>query len=104
MNAKKCPKCGLNYITDNGELCTVCREGLAVKAAKNLSERVYDETFIFTNEPAKLEGEKGFKAYNSKGVSVGIVFMTKNPKISAYGHCELCFYPEIEFITEHIIG
>ncbi|MDE7158700.1 MAG: hypothetical protein K2N74_03910, partial [Clostridiales bacterium] len=98
MNLKKCPKCELNYITDNAELCAECQKKISKqntdKTVKKSSERVYNEIFTFTNEPDKLEGESGFKAKNSQSKYVGIVFMTHDKRSASYGCFELCFYPE----------
>ncbi len=35
MGLRKCPRCELNYILDDGELCTVCREEVRGKRAKD---------------------------------------------------------------------
>lgn len=35
MSIRKCPRCELNYILDDGELCTVCREEVRGKQTRD---------------------------------------------------------------------
>lgn len=94
-NMKRCPKCELNFIADDAELCSYCKDLIVkdkvVKSSNKSKERkFYNETFTFTNEKAKLKGKYGYKAYNSQGKNVGIVYMTDKKGITSYGYCELC--------------
>ena len=53
MGLKKCPRCELNYILDDGDFCTVCRE--EVRGA-----RTKDETLVLCSvcgETPALTGE-----------------------------------------------
>ena len=54
----------------------------------------FGEMFTVTNEKEIMRSKRGYKAYNSEKECVGIVFMTDDKRISSYGNCELCFYPE----------
>ena len=93
---KKCPKCEMNWIEDNEELCSVClQEMKPVKAQIHETSFAYfHETFTFKSESCRYDGKYGFEAYNSKGEHVGIVFMTDDKRIKAYGYCELHFFPQ----------
>lgn len=95
---KKCPECDLNYIQDFEEMCNVCAEklngGCSIQNHKAKKAVTFAEEFIFENRHAMLRGKNGFKAYNHKGLNVGIVFMTDDDRSPAYECCELCFYPE----------
>ena len=68
----------------------------------------YYETFTITNEKGYERSKSGFKAYNSQGEYVGIVFMTDDKRRSSFGNCEFCFcrefrgkYGEWHRITSH---
>lgn len=52
----------------------------------------YHEEFTFTNERTHYRKKNGFRAYNSKGENVGLVFSCDDKRLSAYEHCELCIY------------
>lgn len=79
---KKCPECDLNYIKDSEVICSIC------------AEQINGRNSIQNHKARSYRGAKGFKAYNSKGQNVGIVYMTNDKRVSAYGYCELCFYEE----------
>ena len=99
MGYRKCPICDLNYITEEEEMCEACLNAQDVKKTLKYSRRTpyqFNETFIFKNEEMKFRGQQGFKAYNSEGKNVGIVFMTKNQNTPADGNCELCFFEEFQ--------
>lgn len=53
----------------------------------------FAETFTFTYEAASIRGKCGFKAYNSKGKNIGIVYMTDDKRSPAFGFAELCMLP-----------
>ena len=56
----------------------------------------FAETFKITNEKDYSWRKSGFKAYNSQGKCVGVIFMTDDKRVAAYGNCELCVYPEFK--------
>ena len=56
----------------------------------------FGETFTITNERDYVKGKFGFKAYNSQGTCVAIVFMTDDQRVAAYGNCEFRFYPKFK--------
>ncbi len=94
----KCPKCGLNYITEGEEFCDVCTNE-KIKETQEHKQRpnvYFDEIFTFTNKKVWCRNHYGYEAYNSQKVLVGVVFMTDDKRTPAYGNCELCFYPEFE--------
>ena len=66
------------------------------QAYKTRSSKFYNEEFTFTNESTSYRGKNGYKAYNSNGENVGIVFMTDDKRRTSYGYCELCFYPNYQ--------
>lgn len=55
--------------------------------------RVFAETFTFTNEPASIRGKSGYKAYNSYGKYIGIVYMTDDKRSPSFECAELCMLP-----------
>lgn len=97
MEGKICPVCGINFIEDNAETCSICSQsnrslrGLFQNhtPCKNAS---FGETFTFTAEPGFYRGHYGYRAYNSKDEPVGIVFATDDKRTPAYGCCELCIF------------
>ena len=94
---KKCPKCEVNWIDDSEEMCSLCQKEMAPKQAQihNPKPNVhFNEVFTFKSGDYGYDGKWGFKAYNSKGEHVGIVFMTDDDRTPAYKHCELRFFPE----------
>ena len=65
-----------------------------IKQRRKIMRKYFNETFKITNEKACVKGKCGFKAYNSQGEYVAIVFMTDDKRRVAYGNCEFCFYPK----------
>lgn len=95
---KLCPKCELNYINDNDELCTVCKVPSKTLSGdsqmhKTRTSVYFNEDFTFVNEMYAYRGKIGYKAFNFDGDNVGIVFMTGDKRSPSFGHCELCIYP-----------
>lgn len=95
---KKCPKCELQWIQDADEMCDVCREEM-ISSQKAQSKKprpvtCFNESFTFMSGIYRCDGKVGYKAFNSKGEHVGIVFMTDDPRTPAYKHCELHFFPQ----------
>ena len=95
---KKCPKCELNWIKDDEELCSVCKNEqsfstISINTSKNYSP-FFQEYFTFKKPLNQLRGKTGYQAFNSKGQNVGIVFMTDIKTIPSYGYCELCMRPD----------
>ena len=94
----KCPRCELNMIPEEDELCSVCFEELY--GSKHGGDRnsaqgiVRRETFIIKNEPEHFIFD-GLKLYNSKNENVGIAFAT-NDKCSTDGNLEFHFYQQFE--------
>ncbi len=94
MNYKLCPKCKLNYIKENQQMCDVC-------ISKNTNGVSYGrskygpicEYFTFTNEMRRYKSGVAYEAYNSDQKNVGYVFMSDDDRTPAYGHCEIHFYP-----------
>ena len=94
---KKCPKCEVNWIKDDEELCAVCLKDMfpAKTQVHQIRPNVYfNELFIFKTGDYFYDGKHGFRAYNSQGEHVGIVFMTDDDRGPAYKHCELHCFPE----------
>lgn len=96
---KLCPECELNFIDENADFCSVCKTAKQRNSSypvKSRSSRFvnYDEDFTFTGETAYYKRKYGYKAYNSKGDNVGIVYMTDDKRSPSYEYCELCFYSE----------
>lgn len=106
---KLCPICEKNYIDKNSAMCPDCRKllvgvqesrkyipaenygrGNTVKMSSTGSK--FGEWFTFVNEHATNRFKHGFKAYNSKGDYVGIVFMTDDKRSPAYGCIELSMF------------
>ena len=52
----------------------------------------FGEYFTFTSEREIYKDKLGFKAYNSQGLNVGIVYACDDRRQSAFGCCELCIY------------
>ena len=96
---KLCPKCNLNWIEDYKEFCTICANSESSISNNGIGgggkhpAAYFQEEFTFTNEKIFYRGKVGFKAYNSKGQNVGLVFMCDDKRTPAYEHCELCMYP-----------
>jgi hypothetical protein len=98
MAYKLCPKCELNYITDNEEVCNICLNetyGIKIPETQNHSKtanKYFNEEFTFTSVKKKYRGKVGFAAYNSANEEVGIVYMTDDKRSPSYECCELCMY------------
>lgn len=106
LNMKKCPKCELNYIAGDTEMCSECLKALTIVKDNTKSHKPhpvlqFKEEFTFRNEKGECDGLRGYKAYNSKDDNVGIVFMTNDKRIPAYGNCELCIYPKFRYRYGH---
>ncbi len=99
---KLCPKCELNPINDDEDLCEVCKNATHSSVKQNNSSQrarpfvQYNEDFIFICELTRCRDKIGYRAYNSENENVGIVFMTDDKRLSSYGDCELSFYPKYE--------
>lgn len=94
---KKCPKCELNFINDAERMCDMCRRSMIpvqTQIHKEYLKVYFNETFTFKCGVYWYNGKQGYKAYNSKGEHVGIVFMTDDRRTVAYGYCELHFFPK----------
>lgn len=98
MNYKKCPKCELNYIRDDEELCSECKCSNAnttrfgTQNHRPRTPAYFNEDFTFRNETVCCDGTYGFKAYNSQNINVGIVYMTYDKRSPSYGSCELLIF------------
>ena len=93
---KKCPICELNWIDDNEEMCSLCQQKAVptqTQVHKPKPNVHFNEIFTFKSGDYVYDDKRGFKAYNSKGEHVGIVFMTDDKRVKAYGYCELHFFP-----------
>ena len=93
---KICSICDINWIEDCEDMCSVCKANntplkRTVSHVAHNSE--FGEVFTFTSEPTDLRGKHGFKAYNSKGNCIGIVFMTDDKRSPSYACAELCMLP-----------
>ena len=94
---KICPRCELNWIDDADEMCEICRKEITPPTTQihKIKPTVYfNETFTFKSGEYLYNGKIGFRAYNSRGEHVGIVFMTDDKRVKSYGYCELHFFPE----------
>lgn len=95
---KKCPRCEINWIENDAyELCEICQKeimSIAPQLNKSKSNAYFNEYFTFKSGNYDYGGKHGFKAYNSKGEHVGIVFMTDDKRVTSYGYCELHFFPQ----------
>ena len=94
---KKCPKCEVNWIKDDAELCEVCLQDMLPPEIQSHQTKPYvhfNEYFTFKSGVYMYDGKRGFRAYNSKGEQVGIVFMTDDERTPAYKHCELHCFPK----------
>lgn len=94
---KKCPKCKVNWIKDDEAFCEICLRDMmpSQKQVHKIKPNAhFNETFIFKTGDYVYDGKYGFRAYNSKGEHVGIVFMTDDDRHPSYKHCELHFFPE----------
>lgn len=98
MKYIKCPRCELNYIHEEEELCPVCINELYGQkhggARNSATGYVGAEKFIIKNEPEHFDFD-GLKLYNSKNENVGIAFATKD-KCSSDGNLEFHFYSQYE--------
>lgn len=96
----QCPICGINWMKETEGCCKICAQkpqnngNMGGGGGGKHPTAFFNEYFTFTNEVARLEGESGYKAYNSKGENVGIVFETTGAHTFADGHCELRMYPK----------
>lgn len=68
--------------------------------SKNSTKVVHNhkinEDFTVTSAKGIYRGKSGFKAINSSQQNVGIIFMTDDKRGPAYGHCELCSFPNFQ--------
>lgn len=94
----KCPRCDLNYIREEEELCPICLNELFGRqrgGVRNSAMGVVPrEKFTIKNEPEYFDFN-GLKIYNSKNENVGIAFATKD-NCSSDGNLEFHFYPRYE--------
>lgn len=94
---KLCPKCNFRFIDDDADMCYKCAHPEENSYVTNCPRKIrrcidFGEKFVFKNEPASYCNFRGYRAYNSSGDNVGIVFMSPDKRSPAYGKCELCFY------------
>lgn len=94
---KQCPKCELNWIKDDEEMCEVCYNNLHKTTQIHKGRTAFaHETFTFINEPKRFRGKDGYIAINSKGERVGIIICTDDERTPAFNHCELCFFEDYQ--------
>jgi hypothetical protein len=96
---KCCPICNLNLIEAEKDCCDICVNDMLLVNHKTINSKgkknpLFQEEFTFTNERKSYKGKTGYKAFNSKGDNIGIVYATDDERTPAFGHCELCIYPE----------
>lgn len=104
MNFKKCPRCDINIIKENEELCQICLKEINSKSEVKKQEfnidkkdkKNYQEQFTFVNIQKIYRGKTGYVALNSSNEEVGIVFMCDDMRTPAFMHCELCIYSKFQ--------
>lgn len=91
---KKCPRCELNWIADDQDLCPICKRPVGpTKIIPPPSEY----KFVIKNSISTIDVDTGYDFYDLKGNKLGVVFATHDKKGGpAYGMCEMRFYPRYE--------
>lgn len=98
---KKCPKCEINYITDNEDSCPICSNSTAHSTGGN--HYATGDSHIFDEELAihiiarmsVVRSKSGYDVFDLSGNKLGVVFESDVPGTARYQMAEIAFLPSL---------
>lgn len=99
---KKCPKCEINYINDNENLCSIC-SGSQTSSSSNKhyvtgDSNIFDEALSIRikAQMSVVRSKCGYDVFDMSGNILGVVFESDDPETARYKMAEIAFLPHLE--------